>query len=341
MMKSYLLSIVVPVYNVEKHLSLCIESILKQTFTDFELILIDDGSYDNSGCICEHYSLIDSRIKVIRKENEGVSEARNIGIKNAIGKYICFIDSDDWVEPGYLEALLKGVCYKPDMVISGLIKEESDGNVFLSMPEGVYRGQEVGNFFFKAHLFVHGGPVCKLFRMDIIRENSLSFPKGVHFGEDTLFFLDYFYYVETCVSVDNNYYHYVIEANPLSLSKKIHPTMMLVNFSYLNYQKVRKISMKHNIDGKNCLYREKCLFYNHISAFLVHALLNQYRLKQSRKDRCGNLNYVANAFKNSDLKFRFLSIKMFFLLKIIYFPVNWADGFYRFLFFIRKRNICK
>ena len=100
-----LFSVVVPVYNVEKYLRECVESILRQTFDDFELILVDDGSKDSSGAICDEYAATDNRIKVIDKENEGQAIARNLGIKIAKGEYLGFVDSDDWVDEEYFENL--------------------------------------------------------------------------------------------------------------------------------------------------------------------------------------------------------------------------------------------
>ena len=99
-------SIIVPIYNVEKYIHKCIDSILSQTFTDFELILVDDGSPDKCGEICEQYALKDNRIKVVHKENGGLSDARNAGIDVASGKYIYFIDSDDWISPNSIISLL-------------------------------------------------------------------------------------------------------------------------------------------------------------------------------------------------------------------------------------------
>ena len=98
-----MISIIIPVYNVEKYLAKCIDSILNQAFTDWELILIDDGSVDQSGKICDEYACKDNRIKVTHKKNEGVSKARNTGITLAKGEYICFIDSDDWIDVNYLQ----------------------------------------------------------------------------------------------------------------------------------------------------------------------------------------------------------------------------------------------
>lgn len=104
-MRSPKISVIVPVYNVEKYLSLCIDSILSQTFTDFELLLVDDGCTDKSGEICDGYAKTDARIKVFHTENRGVSAARNLGIKEASADWICFVDSDDWVEKKFLSDL--------------------------------------------------------------------------------------------------------------------------------------------------------------------------------------------------------------------------------------------
>ena len=101
-----LISVIVPVYNVEKYLPRCIESILRQTYPHFELILVDDGSLNKSGAICDRYAKKDARVKVIHKENAGISTARNAGVDMAQGEYISFVDSDDWVREDYLEKLL-------------------------------------------------------------------------------------------------------------------------------------------------------------------------------------------------------------------------------------------
>ena len=115
------ISVIVPVYNTEKYLPRCIDSILAQTFTDFELLLIDDGSTDNSGRICGEYALKDKRIKVVHKENGGVSRARNLGIDNAQGEYLSFIDSDDYIRPTmYSELIAIADKYNVDLVSSDI-----------------------------------------------------------------------------------------------------------------------------------------------------------------------------------------------------------------------------
>ncbi|EME8139564.1 glycosyltransferase, partial [Enterococcus faecium] len=99
------ISIIVPIYNVEQYLRKCVDSILAQTFTDFEVILVDDGSPDNSGAICDEYAKLDSRVRVIHKENGGLSDARNAGIEIAKGKYLGFVDSDDFIDKDMYEIL--------------------------------------------------------------------------------------------------------------------------------------------------------------------------------------------------------------------------------------------
>lgn len=108
------ISIIVPVYNVEKSVGRCVESIIAQTFKNIEILLIDDGSIDDSGTICDKYALKDARVKVIHKKNGGVGSARNVGLDNAIGKYVMFCDSDDYVEPTWCEKMYNSI-------------EESDG----------------------------------------------------------------------------------------------------------------------------------------------------------------------------------------------------------------------
>ena len=114
MNKNPKISIIVPVYNAEQYLRRCIDSILNQSFTDFELILIDDGSKDKSSDICDEYAAKDSRIKVYHKENGGVSSARNLGLDNANGEWIAFVDSDDFIKEDYLKhmAILISKCLK-------------------------------------------------------------------------------------------------------------------------------------------------------------------------------------------------------------------------------------
>ena len=125
-MKGSFVDVIVPVYNTEKYLPKCIESILAQTYKNIELILVDDGSLDDSGRICDEYAAQDSRIQVIHKENGGVSKARNSGIDKAKGEWLLFVDSDDWVEEKYVETFLKQA-KKDVFLMQGLVQVGTEG----------------------------------------------------------------------------------------------------------------------------------------------------------------------------------------------------------------------
>lgn len=126
-----LISVIVPVYNVEKYLRRCVESIMSQTYKEIEILLIDDGSTDDSGRSCDDLAIKDRRIHVFHKENGGVSSARNLGIERACGDYICFVDSDDWIDIDYFESampILKEV--HPTLLMNNYMKDDGDGHRF-------------------------------------------------------------------------------------------------------------------------------------------------------------------------------------------------------------------
>lgn len=185
-----IISIIVPVYKVEQYLPSCIRSILRQTYRDFELILVDDGSPDSSGAICDEFAEKDSRIYVIHQANGGVSRARNVGIEAAQGQWVCFVDADDLVTPGYLAAFLPTASceFEADIVVQGAIgffgKKIRNKFVF-----NAYSGTI--NQCLTEELIGMRTPWGKLFRLDIIRRNKLKFAEGVPYGEDTIFYYQY------------------------------------------------------------------------------------------------------------------------------------------------------
>ena len=133
-----MLSVIIPVYNVEPYLEKCLDSVLKQTYKDMEILIIDDGSTDRSGAISDEYAAQDSRIRVFHTENRGLSAARNLGLDNAVGGYIGFVDSDDWIEPDMYEVLLKKAEETgADIVECGVFKEYPDKTVEHQRPDRV------------------------------------------------------------------------------------------------------------------------------------------------------------------------------------------------------------
>lgn len=214
-------SVIVPVYNAQRSLPKCVESILNQTVTDYELLLINDGSTDNSGMICDQYAKDDARIKVFHKPNGGVSSARNKGIDNALGRYICFIDSDDWVESEYLKSFFNDKTKNNQyiFVIQGICKEiEGENFKYCSFSDRRYDAADVSVLFDEYQLLRFGFPFSKLYNTEIIKINQIHFDEQIHFCEDLLFMLTYLQYVTCVYTISKSCYHYVCSSDN-SLSK--------------------------------------------------------------------------------------------------------------------------
>jgi len=212
-------SVIVPVYNVEPYLRRCLDSILAQTFSDFEAVLVDDGSTDHSGAICDEYAVRDARFKTIHIPNGGVSSARNMGLKQAKGMWVAFVDADDCVFPDYLQHLYNGLAGADDdsilvwgsMLVNGVPKRHFHRKV---MKDG-----EAALHIMRNGVLALSGPVSKLFSMRIIRENGILFPVNIKMGEDGIFLQHYLNAIETVSFIsDVDYY---LHDTPGSLSKHI------------------------------------------------------------------------------------------------------------------------
>ena len=183
------ISVIIPVYRAEKYLRACLDSIRTQTYTDLEVWMVDDGSPDGSGAICDEYEAADHRFHAVHQENAGVSEARNTGIRMATGKYISFIDSDDWIEPDFYETLAGLAQQGTDMGMCCYCL--SDGKPCLPMgraSEASYSGDEALAFVITDKM---SGPCNKLFLTDRIKARGLAFDRTITVGEDLLFVFDY------------------------------------------------------------------------------------------------------------------------------------------------------
>ena len=205
------ISVIVPVYNAEKYLYRCIDSILAQTFTDFELLLVNDGSKDNSGKICDEYAAKDSRVRVFHKENGGVSSARNVGLDNVKGEWVTFCDSDDSVEKCWLEFFIrntKGV----ELVLQGFNNDIYLKDVSIFSYEGSV--DELLKLLHRKSIV--GYCYLKLFRTNIIQNNNIRFVEEVKFREDEDFVLKYLCSIHNVRCVKEGGYNYYIP----DLSKK-------------------------------------------------------------------------------------------------------------------------
>lgn len=221
-----MISIIIPVYNASRYLNECIQSVVNQSYKDFECILIDDGSSDGSEIICDQWEHKDSRIKVIHQPNQGVSKARNKGITEAQGEYIAFIDSDDWIDSNYLNTLLQPIEESNvDLVVCGLQQHYSN-EMFknYSYKTGIIHieRQDTNAFTDINKKFLLFGPVIKLYKRTIIQTHNIHFPPEYTYGEDLLFNYNYLEYVKAIYIIDQCLYHYRIIGNgTLSSIKRI------------------------------------------------------------------------------------------------------------------------
>lgn len=208
-----MISVIVPIYKVENYLSRCIDSLLCQTFSDFELILVDDGSPDRCGEMCDHYAQIDSRIRVIHKGNGGLSDARNAGLAVAQGDYISFVDSDDWVAPQYLERLLNGlltaradICECEVYRTSGDSCNQATSSKLQAFDSTIALEQLIldGEF----HQYVWN----KLYRRETI--GNISFPKGKT-NEDEFWTYQVFGKAEKIAKITDVLYNYYQRPNSI------------------------------------------------------------------------------------------------------------------------------
>lgn len=216
---SVAISVLVPVYNVEKTLDRCIQSILNQTFRDFEIILVNDGSTDNSGKLCDEYANKYDNISVIHKENEGLGPTRNAGIKAATGEYIYHCDSDDWLKEDLLEKVYKAITEADaDVAVFGYdLFTEKDGEIIpystISVKDGLYADKEsVRNFFAEQYFnsFVVLSACNRMCKRSFLIENELFFP-ALRRSQDVAYSLLLFDYVERLVTIKESFYCYIIE----------------------------------------------------------------------------------------------------------------------------------
>ena len=218
-MEQPLISIIVPIYNGEKYLSRCIESLLQQTYKNVELILVNDGSSDSSLAICREYAAKQACIVVIDQQNAGVSTARNRGLEQARGAYVTFVDCDDWVEKEMLAKLYKHLSTSQvDLAMIGYKEISDSGKVHVDTSILRYSGrlkreEMIVHLFRPIEFFSFCYPWGKLFRLDLIRQYQITFNSQIAIGEDRLFVFDYCMHAGAGYCDSDSYYNYYINWN--------------------------------------------------------------------------------------------------------------------------------
>lgn len=223
-------SVIIPIYKVEQYLQKCIESILNQSFSDFELILVDDGSPDGSPKICNRYAELDNRVKVIHKQNGGLVSARNAGIKVAAGDYICYVDGDDWIDRSLLETVYCEAIepYNPDMVIFGIVKKfpGRDLDILNDLPDGIYEKNQLEESVYPYMIYDFRKPFCKglifpaacnkIYRRELLLEHYCR-DERIRMGEDNAFVFECAYFSER-IYICNKTLYYYNQLNPNAMT---------------------------------------------------------------------------------------------------------------------------
>ncbi len=289
-------SIVLPCYNVEKYLKKCINSLVVQTYTNIEMIIVDDGSSDDTLNVAKTCANIDNRIIVFSQPNKGVSTARNVAIEKSSGKYIVFVDPDDYVSNDFIEKLYNRMLEtESDLSVCGHIKVYDDGK---EVPSQTSHEKIENKIMFKQYFIANSTfttLMCdKMFKTNIIKENKIFFPKDVTSGQDQVFILDYLIYCKSVATINGNYYYYYQRVG--SKSKRYEYYIFQKTLSKLEY--IKKILVKNNIFSKYKEYYKIRLYMNFFSqGFLLYQYVESASFKKVFRQMKKDTNiYIGNTF---------------------------------------------
>jgi glycosyltransferase involved in cell wall biosynthesis len=330
------ISIITPLYNSEKFLHRCIDNIRDQTFTNFECILIDDGSTDNSLSICEQYRKSDNRFVVIRQKNSGVSAARNKGLEIARGRYICFMDSDDFSQNNMLEKLVVAIeKSNADVVCCGYIENYterriSDEDLILDKVSAI----EIVHFLEMRQAF--GLVWNKLYRKELLDYNKIRFALSTKFGEDMLFNLQYFGQVKSVYISSDCLYNYLHEN--LNAVTKIKLSLAECNYRFENVS-----YMFIQIDNNS-----KSLFCSELLAkdfqYTIALLFRLYSEKKKTNDRLNNIIRLKKFYKENQARNKFttkvvsITYKLLLFTPAMIFSLYFSSIYLAYLFFVKIGN---
>ena len=327
------ISVIVPVYKVEAYLHRCVDSILAQTFQDFEVLLVDDGSPDRSGEICDEYAKKDKRVRVFHKENGGVSSARNLGIQKANSQYICFVDSDDFVGIDYLNHLMSGGF---DFVISGLTYISKGREQLDNIPH-YHQANDVTTIGLcipeLEKLYLLNGPCQKRFNRNLLIAKEIRFDENCSNGEDTLFVLEYMRYVCSMEVVScSDYFYFRQESGTLSSKRSAYQ---------IAYDFARKMFMSRtNMIERFGITSPKYYKYVHL-LYIEYLFVSIYSLYYQKTTYNERLTFLTKVFQeNKALKFVFdKKIHLRNLISILILKsqnVRFANSFYELIFMIKN-----
>lgn len=325
-----LISIITPVYNSEKYINKCVESILNQTYSNFELLLVDDGSTDRSRYICDTFAANDKRVRVFHKSNSGVSSARNMGLFYARGEWITFVDSDDLIKPNMLSELLEmQQCHSADFVMSGFEYLNNDiityrtkyGSSVLCFEKDEGISKMYVNDFWSWFI------CSKLFRNKIIKDAKITFDENIKFGEDRLFILMYICSICGAISISSEpVYTYRIHsegAEGVGISNYNEDRLNGFNASIMMYER---------ICGLDTFAENKY--------YALNDLVNSYHTQKNMIKKAGTIDKL---YYMSELRKRMFSniTKLSYILFLIIRPLTRWNFMYKFVINIYGRSVWK
>lgn len=252
------ISIIIPAYNAENTIKRCLLSIINQTYNNIEIVVVNDGSTDNTLKILKELSIKYKNIVVYNKKNNGVSSARNKGLEICTGDFITFIDSDDYIDNIFLEEMINLIKISNlDLVACGIKYESKSGKI---IKDNTYEKiiaktkKEIGNNLNKFNKsFVYG----KIYKKSIIERNNIKFNENISLGEDTLFVMEYLYFIENGIAILNKSLYHYVDANIDSLSKKYHSDIKEIYEKIYNLN--NKLSEKYS--AYKIPYKKECLVF--------------------------------------------------------------------------------
>lgn len=315
-------SIIVPVYNTENRLERCIDSLINQTLKDIEIILVDDGSTDNSGSICNEYANKDNRIRVIHQKNAGQGIARNSGIKIAQGEFIAFLDSDDYMDACSYEIIKQALDEKnADLCAFGYLQQNQNGKIVYEsvVHQNEYCGEDIRKKFL-LHFFgddptdeeLCGVSSCmSVYRKSIIDNNGIAFlSERKVFSEDTIFNLDFCKYVQKVITIPNILYHYCLSSNSFTQGYQPNRLELTENFcDILNdyaqrYNVLSEVSERINmvlwVTIMDCI-KQECARISHNGLIITYKSIKKLIKDENVKLSTHKLNNNAIGFKQQIL----------------------------------------
>lgn len=245
--KSAKISVIVPVFNLEGYIGKCIESIISQTYGNLEIILVDDFSMDNSFCVCQEYANIDSRIKLIRNdENMGVSYSRNRAINIATGDYVFMVDGDDWIDVNCIEIMLEAIEQnEADICVCGYVREHENSNssecLKIVNEKKIEKCRNILNYAMQKERPFVGYIWAKMYRLDIIKAINLRFDTKISLCEDSIFNYKYLDCAKKCVVIEECLYHYLIRQQSATRTATAHD----IKTKLVAFQQALEIAKKY------------------------------------------------------------------------------------------------